>query len=241
MWEWLLTPIDPLRDHAVSSAIAWHARLMVFAWGVAAPLAVLVARYFKILPNQNWPVEKDSQFWWRSHWKGQTCVVILSVIAFVFILPLAATPRSLHGWLGYTVLIGAAVQTLLGIFRGRKGGPTDPNPDGSTHGDHYDMTRRRRVFEALHKSIGYLTLILAAGTIVAGMWASNAPNWMWLVITAWWIAIITAFVLLQKRGLAVDTYQAIWGDDPRHPGNQMPEPGWGLHRPSERRKMNEGA
>jgi hypothetical protein len=37
------------------------------------------------------------------------------------------------------------------------------------------------------------------------------------------------WVTLQRRGLAVDTYQAIWGPDPQHPGNATP-PGWGMNR-----------
>jgi len=53
---------------------------------------------------------------------------------------------------------------------------------------------------------------------------------MWLSIGLWWAALIVVFVLLQRRGMAVDTYQAIWGDDPAHPGNRLPHPGWGVRR-----------
>ena len=46
-------------------------------------------------------------------------------------------------------------------------------------------------------------------------------------------ALILAFITLQRRGYAYETYQAIWGPDPRHPGNQKLPTGWAVKRPSE--------
>lgn len=231
-----MSPVDPARSHEVGLAISWHGRLMVLAWGVIAPLAVLAARFFKIMPGQNWPQELDNQFWWRSHWMGQACVALLTVAAIGFVAPLALKTDRVHHLFGYLVLVGLLVQVLLGVFRGSKGGPTSPAPDGSLHGHHYDMTPWRGLFEGLHKSIGYLTLALAAAAILLGMWDANAPNWMWLALGLWWSVLIVASLRLQSRGFAVDTYQAIWGDDPAHPGNQRPHPGWGVRRPGETKK-----
>jgi hypothetical protein len=92
------------------------------------------------------------------------------------------------------------------------------------------MTTRRQVFEILHKLIGYALLLLAILTIVLGLWKANTPIWMWLTLLVWWAGLIAVFTLLQKRGMAVDTYQAIWGNDPAHPGNRRPPPGWGMRR-----------
>ena len=92
------------------------------------------------------------------------------------------------------------------------------------------MTPWRVWFERLHKSIGYSVITLAFITIVIGLWDVNAPKWMWLGIGSWWVVLGTLFVQLQMRGRAIDTYQAIWGDDPRHPGNAGPPPGWGMRR-----------
>lgn len=228
--DWLLAPIDPSRAHEVGLAISWHARLMVLGWGVLAPLAVIAARFFKVMPGQDWPRELDNQTWWRGHWMGQTSVVVLSVGALVLVLPSELSNMSLHNWLGYLVLIGAAGQMVLGILRGSKGGPTAKGPDGSTAGHHYDMTPWRRMFEAFHKLLGYVTILLAIVTILLGLWKANGPLWMWLLLCVWWGVLTTIFVLLQKRGMAVDTYQAIWGVDPVHPGNQRPAPGWGMRR-----------
>lgn len=232
MWDWLLLPIDAGRGHDVGSLVSWHARMMVLGWGVLAPLAVFVARFFKVTPNQNWPEQLDNQLWWRSHWMGQSLVLVLTVAGLVLVLPPNLAEMSLHRWLGYIVLALMGVQIALGLRRGSKGGPTSPAPDGSIRGDHYDMTPWRRKFEAMHKTIGYGVLILAALTILLGLWDVNGPRWIWIAIVTWWVALVCLFVILQKRGMAVDTYQAIWGTDPVHPGNQNSGSNWGMHRSS---------
>lgn len=229
IFEWLINPIDPGRMHNVGFAVSWHARSMTLAWGVLAPLAVFVARYFKVLPWQDFPRELDSTVWWRSHWMANSLVFFLTIIGIVLIY----TPSiiiSLHGILGYTVFVLAMVQIGLGLYRGTKGGPTAPSPDGSVRGDHYDMTPWRLAFEKLHKSIGYATLFIAAVAIILGLWHANAPRWMWIVILGWWIILAICAVILQRRGWAFDTYQAIWGPGLEHPGNRIPSQGWGMQR-----------
>ncbi|MEM8786705.1 MAG: cytochrome b561 domain-containing protein [Pseudomonadota bacterium] len=231
--EWLFSPIDPSRAHEVGAAISWHGRMMVLAWGILAPLAVLVARFFKILPGQDWPRELDSHVWWRSHWIGQSAVAVLTVGGLILVWLNGRGPISLHTALGYAIVLLLLAQVLLGLLRGSKGGPTAPARDGSLRGHHYDMTPWRRAFEALHKSLGYGLLGLAVVALLSGLWKANAPVWMWAAIGFWWAALALAFWALQKRGMAVDTYQAIWGDDPSHPGNRRPAPGWGVRRPGD--------
>lgn len=227
--DWWLAPIDPARAHEVGLAVSWHGRSMVLAWAVLAPLAVIVARYFKVLPGQDWPRELDNQIWWRSHWMGQTAVSVLSVLGFGLILSTSRT-LGLHGVLGYLVLVLMAAQLGLGIFRGSKGGPTAPASDGSTRGDHYDMTPWRVMFEWVHKTLGYLTLILATIAVLLGMWEANAPRWMWAAILPWYAGLIILCLLFEKQGRTLDTYQAIWGPDPKHPGNQRKPIGWRVRR-----------
>jgi hypothetical protein len=53
---------------------------------------------------------------------------------------------------------------------------------------------------------------------------------MWIGLCAWWIAVLVAFASLQCRGFAVDTYQAIWGPGPEHPGNRRKPIGLGITR-----------
>jgi len=224
--DWLLAPIDASRAHDIGVAVSWHARTMVLAWGILAPLAVLIARFFKVLPSQDWPREVDNQIWWRTHWMGQSVVLGLTGFGISLVLPLDLSTAGLHTGLGLALIGLLLIQILLGIFRGSKGGPTSPD----IRGHHYDMTRWRRLFEALHKVFGYGALALGVLVILSGLWKANAPVWMWLTLAVWWGLLISAFTALQRRGMAIDTYQAIWGTDPKHPGNRLPHPGWGVRR-----------
>ena len=118
---------------------------------------------------------------------------------------------------GYGVLMAMLVQVLVAVLRGTKGGPTSPGPDGSLRGDHYDMTRRRLLFETVHKTLGHALLVAAALCILLGLWTANAPRWMWAVTALWWAALILAAIVFHRTLGAIDTYQAIWGPDPTHP------------------------
>ncbi len=232
IWEWLLLPIDPSRGHVVTEAVAWHGRLMVLAWAVLVPTAILIARFAKVLPSQRWPEELDSQLWWRSHWIMQSLALALCLVAFALVWGggLFATQAGVHGWVGRAIVLLVVVQVLSGLLRGSKGGPTAPSADGVEHGDHYSMTRRRKVFERFHKTLGYGLVVFSAVGVIGGLWSANAPRWMWLSVMLWWCVLVTVFYILQRRGCAVDTYQAIWGPNPKHPGNRMPPPRWGARR-----------
>jgi hypothetical protein len=142
-------------------------------------------------------------------------ILMLAGLALVLA---AARPGAawLHALMGYAVLAFGALQFVAGWFRGTKGGPSEPD----MRGDHYDMTPRRIAFEAVHKTVGYLAIALSAGTILTGLWAANAPRWMWLAITLWWAGLLATALGLQARGLYVSSYHAIWGPDEAHPGNR---------------------
>lgn len=235
LFQWLLLPIDPERDHSVSPLVAWHGRVMVLAWAVLSPLAILIARYFKIMPDQNWPAVLDNPRWWQLHWKMHVIVAVLSVFA----LGLAIASHSenaaftAHRVAGYALLALMLVQIVGSILRGSKGGPTAPAPDGSLHGDHYDMTPHRLAFERIHKTAGYLAIVLSITAIAMGLWSANAPRWMWLTIAAWWALLVVVALYLQFARGAVDTYQAIWGPSPEHPGNRMRKHGLWTFRPAD--------
>jgi len=234
MWEWLISSIDPSRDHHVDLMLSWHARLMTLAWGVIVPAAIFAARYMKIMPWQKWPKELDNKTWWFVHLFGLIIAYGLTLVGMALILLSSQAPSAvLHKALGYTVVSLASLQIALGFARGSKGGPSDPASDGSFRGDHFDMTRRRIVFEHLHRSLGYIVLALAAATILLGMWSANAPRWMWFLILGYWFAIAIASLVMQIRGRAYDTYQAIWGAGPDLPGNRMRKMGWGTVRPGD--------
>lgn len=230
MIEWLLTPIDIDRVHQVGFFVSWHGRFMVFAWGFLIPVGIIAARYFKIMPKQNWPTELDNKAWWHTHRVCQYGAALFMSIGTVLILyrSIEALGATFHTRIGWLVIGLAAVQILSGIYRGTKGGPSEPAPDGSLNGDHFDMTKYRVIFEYYHKTMGYLLLGLATYCIISGMWTANAYNWMWICILGWWAVLIIASIYLQIKGACFDTYQSIWGPDKSLPGNQMKPIGLGI-------------
>ena len=215
MLEWLMSPIDPDRAHNVGLHLSWHARTMVLAWGVLVPAGILAARYFKVLPRQDWPRELDNQAWWIVHRGAHYGALCLMAAGLWLILTLPASPPSLtdtiwiHQWLGWTTLTLGFHQFLSGWLRGTKGGPTDPR--GQMQGDHYNMTRRRVVFETLHKSSGYLALLSAVLAILTGLWQANAPHFIWIGLLGWWCGLALLIYLISPYLTRVATYEAIWG------------------------------
>ncbi|EFL90497.1 cytochrome b561 domain-containing protein [Ahrensia sp. R2A130] len=230
MLEWFLAPIDLTRPHDVSFLTAWHGRFMVLAWGVMVPVAILWARFFKIAKGQKWPEELDNKVWWRSHYILQSLAALVMLFAIWLIWAPAGDSDIawLHRFIGWTLTAFCATQIIAGATRGSKGGPTDPR--GSMFGDHFDMTPRRLMFEYLHKTLGYISLALSWFTIYLGMWIANGPRWMFISISIWFLLLAVAFIICQKRGMAMDTYQAIWGTDPNLPGNRRRPIGPGYRR-----------
>ena len=230
MMEWLQTPLSGASEHAIAPWAFWHARVMVLGWAILLPLGALMARFFKVTARQKWPAELDNKFWWNGHLALQySGVLIASVgVALAWTSSAGATRAAQwHGWIGWGLLAAGWVQVVAGWLRGSKGGPTDT----TLRGDHYDMTHKRLVFERLHKGLGWLAVLVASGVVVSGLILVDAPRWMLLALCGWWLALGAAFALLQKSGRAVDTYQAIWGPSPSHPGNRMAPTGWGVKRP----------
>ena len=213
--------------HEISAAVSWHGRLMVLAWGVLLPLGVVTARFFKVTPKQNWPKQLDNKLWWHTHLTTQYSGLILAVVGIYLVFnennhPSSTALAQWHHYMGWVVILLGVSQAVGGVLRGSKGGPTDKN----MRGDHYDMTRRRKIFERLHKTMGYGCIFLACMVILMGLVLSDAPRWMLLCLIIWWVGLVIVYIQLQLAGRAFDTYQAIWGDDPLHPGNQLPSAGW---------------
>ena len=71
-----------------------------------------------------------------------------------------------------------------------------------------------------------------AAAILTGLWLANGPVWMWLCLGLWWLVLAMVATVLQRRGWAIDTYQAIWGPDPLLPGNRRAPIGIGIRRPN---------
>lgn len=225
-------PLGDASERLLAPAVYWHARVMVLGWAVLIPLGGLVARYFKVMPGQDWPARLDHKFWWHAHRALQWLGVLLTMFGMLLVLPHAGQHSAMeqsHGRLGWALMALVVLQLISGLLRGSKGGPNEPE----LRGDHYDMTRRRIWFERLHKALGWLLIGGAVGVIVSGLILADAPRWMFLLLLGWWLAMLVLALRWQARGRCIDTYQAIWGPDQKHPGNLRPPIGWGIRRPWE--------
>ena len=198
-----------------------HGLLMAAAWLALLPAGVLIARFFKVTRSQDWPNALDNQFWWHCHRILNYAGVLLATVGFLWIVSVykGLSLGSWHGRLGLLTLVLAWLQVASGLLRGSKGGPTDtgadPDDPRSWRGDHYDMTRRRRLFEAWHKSAGYLALALAVPSAWLGLRLIGSAYWIQLLP---WLAALIFLVLFRRftrQGRWIDTHEAIWG--PRRP------------------------
>ena len=128
--------------------------MMALAWLVLLPAGALVARFYKVLPRQDFPAVTDSKAWWRAHLLlqyGGTALAAAGLWTAWDALDGAWDLSNLHTLLGLAVMGLCAMQVVSAWLRGTKGGPTDTHADpadpGTWRGDHFDMTRRRRLFE----------------------------------------------------------------------------------------------
>ena len=206
-------------------AMASHAAMMLVAWGVLMPMGGVVARYFKVTPRQNFPEEIDNPFWWNWHRVLQYGGMGLSSVALGLILSeTGGRFDTLHAWCGLAVMTIGWLQIVSGLLRGSKGGVTDrravPTDPTTWRGDHYDMTRRRLAFEAWHKKAGWAVILLAAVTILLGIDLVGAPDWLLVLAAMLQAGTLFGIVDGRLRRRWVDTYAALWGPDPVHPGNR---------------------
>jgi len=86
------------------------------------------------------------------------------------------------------------------------------------------------VFEHVHEIGGYLALVPVPVVVALGLQAAEAPNCMGWLIGAALVGGLSIFTWLQWSGCRIDTYQAIWGPAPEHPGNRRRPIGWGVRR-----------
>jgi hypothetical protein len=258
---WLMTPISGSSHHFVPTGTAFHGRLMVIAWGVFVPVGIVLSRFYKVTPAQDWPRVLNNPFWFNSHraFEYGAGALTLAAAALVLLDNEGRAPwRSFHVAAGWSIVIVGWLQLLGSHLRGVMGGPSNPvtrvplrnwqwrdvavmgeptEPFAAQsrfperwHGAHFSMTRQRIVFEILHKGFGYVLLGFSALTLVTGLIAADALNWMWVGLALWWLACLAVFVVFQRQGRCIDCYQAIWGVDGHLPGNRAQPIGWGIRR-----------
>lgn len=238
MPDWSSALIDRVFSHGIGAGIVWHGALMLAAWLVLMPAALLVARFYKITPGQDWPRRLDNPFWFVNHRRLGHAIGILGTLA-VFCIGWInnnwvawPTWHAMAGWvlfaLGWFQIIGA-------WCRGTHGGPVDPftrqpRPPAQWPGDHFSLTRRRIFFEYSHKIAGYALLPVLLWQVGSGLADADAPAWLWGVVGLWIALLVGVFAWLQAAGRCIDTYQAIWGLDDSLPGYRRRPIGWGVTR-----------
>lgn len=230
----------------VTSAMAVHAALMLTAWGFLIPVGGVVARYFKVTPGQDFPRVVENLTWWRWHRGLQYTGMAVSMAALgAILLETGGRFDTLHGRCGLAVLTLGWVQLVSALMRGTKGGPTDtranPEDPSTWRGDHYDMTPKRRAFEAWHKPAGWVVILLANVTVLLGVHLVGTPAWLLFIVACLQVGACLSLVDGRARSRWVDTYASLWGTDLRHPGNRLkptqmtaPSPLTSLEKPPSR-------
>jgi hypothetical protein len=210
----------------------YHAIFMVFVWFVLVPLCIVTIRFGKPKPTLNGIREEvrltNIVWWWFSvHKFGLMFAVGLSLLGMVVALTVSqGLSGSLHSIFGLTTIALGCLQVVSGWFRGKHGGrnyfksvPDDPS---TWRGDHYDMTPRRRKFEAYHKTAGYFVFFFATGAVASGLMQYRMPVLAGVIVTVTLVVLVLS-VVLEYKGFRYDGYRAAHGYNLEHPFNKERE------------------
>ena len=209
-----------------------HACLMVLIWFVLVPIGVLAIRFGKPKPTERGIETKISilnpLWWWFSiHKYGLYFAMGLALIAggLAFIVSQGFS-GSLHAYFGVATIMMGVMQVVSSWFRGRHGGmyyytATSGDPE-SYKGDHYNMTKRRRLFEAYHKTAGYVTGFFAFGAVGSGFMQFPLPG-LAVVVFGLIVVTVAAWMFLHYKGRQHDGYRAVFGYGLEHPYNKSRE------------------
>lgn len=210
----------------------YHAILMAGIWMFLVPLCITIIRYGKPRPTEHGVRSKVSfwnrEWWWFStHKYGLYVAVALSIAgAVVATVVSQGFSGSTHAILGALTILMGCLQAVSGMLRGTHGGKfyytARPDDPASWHGDHYSRTRRRRLFEAYHKTTGYFTLLFAVGAVGSGLMQYPMPVFG-MVLLALPFAFLAAWVILEYLERRYDGYKAVHGYGLEHPYNKERE------------------
>jgi len=210
----------------------YHAVLMVGIWLVLVPLCIITIRFGKPKPTLNGIREKVSikniVWWWFSvHKYGLILAVCLSLAGLAVALTASGGfSGSVHSIFGILTVTMGCLQVVSGWLRGIHGGrnyyTADPNDPATWFGDHYNMTPRRRKFEAYHKTAGYFSIFFAAGAVASGLIQYPMPVLAAVILVGAFV-VLALCIVLEYKGLRYDGYRAAHGYNPEHPYNKERE------------------
>jgi hypothetical protein len=207
----------------------YHAILMFVVWLVLVPLSIIAIRYGKPRPTPHGIREKvelaNAAWWW---WFFIHKYILYAAIGLLLAGTAAAMLASrgfsgtVHSVFGIGAVILGCLQVVSSWFRGTHGGryyyKADPGDPSTWKGDHFNMTLRRRIFEAFHKNVGYFACFFAVGAVASGLMQFPMPA-LTVVMMATALATIVLCLALEYLGRRYDTYRSVFGTDPDHPFN----------------------
>ncbi|MCA8869228.1 MAG: hypothetical protein KDA67_11305 [Rhodobacteraceae bacterium] len=209
-----------------------HAWLMFICWFVLVPFGVMSIRYLKTRPVPLGLPRGVGKFdplfiWWVMHiWTLYTAIGLSLLGAAIALVVSGGFSGSVHSFFGIATVLFGTLQIVAAWNRGSHGGhnhlSSDPDDPSTWRGDHFDMTPKRRLFEAYHKPGGYFSVFLAIGAVASGL----VQFWMPAIAITLGLIFIGGFVLIvfsEFRGYRYDTYRAVFGSHPDHPGNKKRE------------------
>jgi hypothetical protein len=198
----------------------YHAFLMVAIWFVAVPICIIVIRFGKPRPTLTGLHRKVSiwhaEWWWFSvHKYGLIFAITMALAgAVVAVVVSGGYSGTLHSFFGVMTIVLGCLQIMGGWLRGNHGGknyftakPDDPK---TWFGDHYNMTPRRRKFEAYHKTAGYFVYFFASGAVLTGVIQYPIP-WLAEFVIAMVLIAFVISIVLEYKGYRYDGYRAAHG------------------------------
>lgn len=207
----------------------YHALLMFLVWIVLVPICVTVMRYHKPSPSEKGirrDVSPRHPEWWffTVHRFGLLLALALALGGTgVAVFASGGVGGSIHSVFGLlTVLMGVG-QFVSSQMRGTRGGKyrvgADINDPATWQGDQYNRTKKRRAFEAYHKTAGYFTMVFAFGAVGSGLMQYHMP-----VLTAVFFvlvfAVLAAWIVYEFKGRNYDGYRVAHGYGLEHPYNK---------------------
>ena len=210
----------------------YHAILMFFIWIVLVPICITVMRYHKPPPSEK-GIQRDVSLWHREWWFfsvhkfGLLFAMFLAIGGAGFALMVSGGfSGTVHAYFGlFTVLMGVG-QIISSQFRGTRGGKyregADINDPATWQGDQYNHTKKRRFFEACHKTAGYFTLLCAVGAVGSGFMQYEMPILTGLLFVLF-LAGLAAWVVYEFKGRRYDGYRVAHGYGLEHPYNKERE------------------